>query len=288
MDQIFEIFNSNTIQDKEIQRILKVRNRSFDQQTVNKKLYEDYKAEGWVINKDNKETFIIRKPKIHHKEFEDRVWSAFAKMGFDQMNGSSLKLPFSSDEKIPGRKLDVFAADKETALIIECKSAEELKKKSMQTVINDLITVKTGASQFLPKLYHPEKRKIKFILATNNIILSDVDRDRLKAERIEHFNQDDVSYYEQLIDRLGYAAKYQLLGRLFKNEEIPQLENKIPAIRGKMGGFTYYSFSLEPEKLLKIGYILHRTETTGDDDGYQRMVSKPRLKEIETFLNDKS
>ena len=50
MDQIFEIFNSNTIQDKEIQRILKVRNRSFDQQTVNKKLYEDYKAEGWVIN----------------------------------------------------------------------------------------------------------------------------------------------------------------------------------------------------------------------------------------------
>jgi len=287
MNQMFEIFNSNIIYEKEIQRILKTRNRSFEQQTVNKKLYEDYKADGWVINKENKETFILRKSKAHYKEFEDRVWSAFAKMGFEQMNGNSpLRLPFSIDEKIPGRKLDVFAADRETALIIECKSAEELKKKNMQTVINDFITVKNGASQFLSKIYHPDKRKIKFILATNNIILSEGDRDRLKAERIEHFNQDDISYYEQLIDKLSVAAKYQLLGRLFKNEEIPQLENKIPAIRGKMGGFTYYSFSLEPEKLLKIGYILHRTETTSEDDGYQRMVSKPRLKEIESFLND--
>ena len=27
-----------------------------------------------------------------------------------------------------------------------------------------------------------------------------------------------------------------------------------------MGGHTYYSFSIEPEKLLKIGYVLHKLQ----------------------------
>ena len=27
-----------------------------------------------------------------------------------------------------------------------------------------------------------------------------------------------------------------------------------------MGGHKYYSFSIEPERLLKLGYILHRSK----------------------------
>jgi DNA sulfur modification protein DndB len=287
MEEQIELFRTNIAHDKEIQRLLRIKSRSYDQITIRKPLFEEYSLKGWTLAKENKETHIIRRKKSHDKAFEDQIWTLCAKMGFGNLNGEiPLKLIYSHELTLPGRKLDVYAADQETVLIIECKSAEELKKKSLQTIINDLITVKRGSVNFLNKLFASEKRKIKHILATNNIVLSDVDRERLKAEKIEHFNQDDINYYEQLTDRLGQAAKYQLLGRLFKNEEIPQLENKIPAIRGKMGGYTYYSFSLEPEKLLKIGYILHRTETTSDDDGYQRMVSKTRLKEIETFLND--
>lgn len=287
MEEHIELFKTNLVFEKDIQRALKTRMRSYDQQTIRKPLLDEYRQVGWSAVKENRETFIVRKPKSHDKGFEDRVWTLLAKMGFSALNGyTPLKLIYSHEMALPGRKLDVYASDRETTVIIECKSAEELKKRNLQTTINDFITVKRGSAQFLNKLYQDDKRKIKFILATNNIVLSDIDRERLKAEKIEHFNQDDINYYEQLTDRLGMAAKYQLLGRLFKNENIPQLENKVPAIRGKMGGYTYYSFSLEPEKLLKIGYILHRTETTSDDEGYQRMVSKARLKEIEEFLND--
>lgn len=287
MDEQLEIFKSNLIHENEIKSALKTRNRSYDQLTIKKQLLTEYEENGWTKVKDNKDSLVIRKPKSHDKAFEDRTWSCLAKMGFDQMNGpTTLKLIYSSQLNIPGRQLDVFACDRETILIIECKSSEELKKKNMQTIINDFITIKSGSGIFLQKLFYLEKRKIKFILATNNLILSDIDKERLKAENIEHFNQDDIDYYEQLNDRLGQASKYQLLGRLFKNQEIPQLENRVPAIKGKMGGYTYYSFSLEPEKLLKIGYILHRTETNTDDDGYQRMVSKTRLKEIENFLDN--
>ena len=289
MEEHIEIFRSNLIKKNDISTELKTRNRTYDQLTINKLLLPEYQEKGWSSIKENKNTFVIRKPKPHDKAFEDRVWTCLAKMGFDEMNGSTrLKLLYLASTNIPGRQLDVFAADKETVIIIECKSAEELKKKNLQTIINDFITVKNGSNHFIQKLYHGEKRKVKFILATNNIILSENDKDRLFAENIEHFNQDDIDYYEQLIERLSQASKYQLLGRLFKNQEIPQLKNKVPAIKGKMGGFTYYSFSLEPEKLLKIGYILHRTETNTEDDGYQRMVSKARLKEIEQFLDNEN
>ena len=65
----------------------------------------------------------------------------------------------------------------------------------MQTIINDFITVKNGSAPFLQKLYQGEKRKVKFILATNNIILSDNDKERLTSENIEYFNQDAVTVW---------------------------------------------------------------------------------------------
>jgi DNA sulfur modification protein DndB len=286
MEEQIEVFKSNLIRNHGITTDLKTRNRSYDQLTINKLLLPEYESSGWSKVKENKNTFVIRTPKPHDRAFEDRVWTCLAKMGFEEMNGSSsLKLVYLASTNVPGRKLDVYAADKETVIVVECKSAEQLKKKNFQTVINDFITVKNGSAPFLQKLYQGEKRKVKFILATHNIILSPNDKERLKSANIEHFKQDDIDYYEQLIERLGQASKYQLLGRLFKNQEIPQLANRVPAIQGKMGGYTYYSFSLEPEKLLKIGYILHRTEINTEDEGYQRMVSKSRLKEIEQFLD---
>ncbi len=65
------------------------------------------------------------------------------------------------------------------------------------------------------------------------------------------------------------------------------MENKIPAIEGKMGGHTYYSFSIEPEKLLKIGFVLHRNKANENMmPTYQRLIKKARLKEIHSFIED--
>ena len=53
-----------------------------------------------------------------------------------------------------------------------------------------------------------------------------------------------------------------------------------------MGSHRFFSFSIEPETLLKISYILHSTVTSEDTEGtYQRMVSKSRIKEIDKFLD---
>ncbi len=282
-----EEFSNSLIQDNELKSTITRRKKIFNEKSIHQNLKNEYLIKGWELVRDNVSTSRIRMQKLHSVQFEDKVWVVLAQMGFKIMNAdANLKLPYTKDTDIPGRQIDVFAADEETILIVECKSSEVMQKKSLQTTINDFETIKRGSTPFL-KEFFDEKLKIKFILATNNIILNDNDLKRIEDHQIIHFNQDDISYYEQLTNYLGHAAKYQLLGRLFKNQEIPELKSKVPAIKGKMGSHTYYSFSIEPDTLLKISYILHSTVTSEESEGaYQRMVSKSRLKEIDTFLNN--
>lgn len=86
---------------------------------------------------------------------------------------------------------------------------------------------------------------------------------------------------------MGSCARYQLLGNLFANQEIRNMDDKIPAIQGEMGGHKYYSFSIEPERLLKIGYVLHRNEANKNMmPTYQRLIKKNRLSKVRKFIND--
>ncbi|MBK8920253.1 MAG: DGQHR domain-containing protein [Saprospirales bacterium] len=90
-----------------------------------------------------------------------------------------------------------------------------------------------------------------------------------------------------MTNHLGVSARYQLLGNLFSGQEIPEMQNKIPAIEGKMGGHTYYSFSIEPEKLLKIGYVLHRNKANKKlMPTYQRLIKRSRLNSVQEFVED--
>jgi DNA sulfur modification protein DndB len=125
MEEQIEVFRSNLLKNHGIISDLKNRNRTYDQLTINKLLLPEYEISGWTKVKENKTTFVIRTPKPHDRAFEDRVWTCFAKMGFEEMNGtSSLKLVYLTSKNVPGRKLDVYAADNETIIIVECKSAE--------------------------------------------------------------------------------------------------------------------------------------------------------------------
>src|SRR5690606_34011812 len=63
--------------------------------------------------------------------------------------------------------------------------------------------------------------------------------------------------------------------------------NRVPAVEGWMGGHKYYSFSIEPEKLLKLGFVLHRNKANvAMMPTYQRLIKKRRLKSIHKFVED--
>ncbi len=53
-----------------------------------------------------------------------------------------------------------------------------------------------------------------------------------------------------------------------------------------MGGYTYYSFMIEPERLLKMSYVLHRNQANSAMmPTYQRLIKKSRLKKVTEFVD---
>ena len=77
----------------------------------------------------------------------------------------------------------------------------------------------------------------------------------MKEHGIIYFDYSAILYYKALVNHLGKAAKYQLLGQIFSGQKISGMDMKIPAIKGKMGGLTYYSFVMTPEKYMVYFFI---------------------------------
>lgn len=246
--------------------------------------------EGWEYIKDYADgKFVsVKKNKPYDEVFEDKVWSLFARMGFTSMN-CDRHFVMSYDPHNPNdtQQIDIFAADEESIIIVECKSsnAETPKegdfKKAVEALHGQMDGLRKEAWSRFPG------RKIKFVWATHNYIISKADQQRLKDWEIVHFSDAVIDYYIELTKHLGTSAKYQLLGNLFSNVEIKNMDDRIPAIQGEMGGFKYYSFSIEPERLLKIGYVLHRNEANKNMmPTYQRLIKKNRLKSVQQFVNE--
>jgi DNA sulfur modification protein DndB len=53
-----------------------------------------------------------------------------------------------------------------------------------------------------------------------------------------------------------------------------------------MGGLNYFSFAMEPAKLLKLGYVLHRSKSIKVLPTYQRLIKRNRLTGIKRFVEN--
>jgi len=247
-----------------------------------------YKNDGWEVDREFKTKIRIKKRKSFDIAFEDAVWTTFANLGFGLLNRDrNFKMPYSDDFTLT-QQIDVFAADQETMIFVECKACEgEPKKGNFKEVIEAIGGKKEGIHKAIRMLFPDHKHKVKFILATSNYYLSQPDIERLENFGILHFDEETIQYYQDLTKHLGISARFQLLGNLFEGQEIPEIQNQIPAIEGKMGGHTYYSFSIEPEKLLKIGYVLHRNKANKKlMPTYQRLIKRARLNSVQGFVED--
>lgn len=273
--------------DNSLQSIKRNRMKAYIFEDIHPELKLKYQEDGWEFDRLLSKKVRMRKPKSVDVLFEDEVWLTLANMGFKYLNKDrNFKLPYSESGKLT-QQIDVFAADDEAILVIECKATEtKLKKSNFKEAIEAIGGKKEGFLKEIKKCFPDKKYKIKFIFATKNYILSEQDSERLSNFDILHFDEDVIRYYSDLAKHLGYSARFQLLGSIFEGKKIPEIENVIPAIEGSMGGHTYYSFSIEPEKLLKLGYVLHRNKANRKFmPTYQRLIKKARLLAVRDFVN---
>jgi len=280
---------SNLISEEEIQKLLRTKKLESYKESFNNgsNALQEKLNEGWEIDSVLKSKTKVSKLKSNEILFKDKVWSLFAQLGFKILNKETFDLPYDKKDTSLIHKIDVFAKDDETILIIECRSSIKNTTCDFANELEEIKHKKAGIINTILALYPYTKPKFKYILATRNIGITVEEESILSKIDAVHFPEEVIDYYYLLHSQLGIAARYQLLGSLFAGQEIPDLENRVPAIEGKMGGHIYYSFSLEPEKLLKIGYVLHRNKANENMmPTYQRLIKKARLKEIHSFIED--
>jgi DNA sulfur modification protein DndB len=112
---------------------------------------------------------------------------------------------------------------------------------------------------------------------------------RLEKAKAFYYNDNTYEYINNLIKNYKSAAHYQFLGLIFKNEKINNNTIEIPAIEGRMGKNKkrYYMFSIEPNLLLKLSFILHRTKANIEEmPTYQRLLQPKRLTGITKFIEE--
>lgn len=278
----------NVVSGKELISAKNKRKNLFIEDKQRKVTLQELEEEGWEYVKDYADSkFVkVRKEKSYDEQFEDKVWLLFYQMGFTYLNKDrNFRISYDFRNSDFTQQIDVFAADEETVLIVECKAAESLKDGVFKKEIEALHGQMDGIQKMVHKKF--PRRKVKFIWATHNYIMSAKDIQRLKEWGIIFFSDSTIQYYCELVKHLGSCARYQLLGNLLANTEIRNMQNRIPAIKGTMGGYDYYEFSIEPEKLLKIGYVLHRSEANKNMmPTYQRIIKKKRLKEVQSFISE--
>lgn len=259
--------------------------------TVLSSKVEESLSEGWEIEKKSKKSIRLKKNKSHDTLLEDRVWTLFYKMGVTHLSGKggAFLVIDPKDEHSPENQIDVVGLDNEIAIAVECKSAEEFRKRlSFQDELAKHALIREKFLRYVNQQFNLDhKRHTAIAMFTQNANLTENDKKRADDLNVVLFNEKDLEYYERLTNHLGSAARYQFFADVLPGKSIEGLSIRIPSLKTKMGGYNCYTFSISPDYLLKIAYISHRSKGKASDvSTYQRMVSKSRLSKIKEYISD--
>jgi DNA sulfur modification protein DndB len=282
---------SNLYPIEDLSSLSRAKARDYETKTVSPSSVQDLAGEGWKVDRSNKKSVRLQRPKSHGALLEDRVWTLLHSMRFPILSGeggAQLALDSKSPDT-PKSQLDVVAVDDEVAVAIECKSAENPSKRPQFQQELGKLTLARDRFTTSVRAQYPSSTKRPIILAMFlwNVLLSENDRARAREANVLLFNNHDLTYYESLVSHIGPASKYQLLAEMLPGKSIPGLAIRIPAVKTKMGGISCYTFSISPEYLLKISYVSHRSKGQASDVAtYQRMLNKSRLNNIREYITD--
>ncbi len=243
--------------------------------------------DGWCIAKKNIKSTRMAKEKPGDEQLEDEIWCVFAQMGFKEMSqGRQFTISVGNDPQ--PRQIDIFAKDDETAIIVECTQRKVLGKKSMAAPIQKIRAIRGDVRKSILGHYGRQSRlKVGYVIATRNVNWSVADLAKCKNANIVVLADGEVEYYASLVQHLKRAARYQLLGHIFRGQKINGLATEVLATKGKMGNNSFYTFMVRPDDLLKIAYVGHKaSRDTENLETYQRMLQPLRLKKIAKYINE--
>jgi DNA sulfur modification protein DndB len=277
--------------DKDFSKEIRLRKKDYIEMKFPTDEGEKYLNQGYEIKSRFKNgKSLLHKEKSIGDSFEDEIWILFKDIGFTELNKGKLRIdvtPHDAKRK-KTKQIDVFAKFGKDVFVIECKAKETLGPKPLTKDIAEIKDLKNRIKKAIREYYEQNDLRITFLICTTNIVVSENDEADAKGADIIIWKDDEIRYFTNLSKIIGFSAKYQLFAKLYSGDEIPEFIQSVPAIKGTMGGKSYYNFMIEPEKLLKIAYVHHRSpikkDEYMDENAYQRMLNKGKLKQIDEFI----
>jgi DNA sulfur modification protein DndB len=267
------------------------RSKIYDEESFEKPLRETREAEGWVVQRENKSSFRMRRGKRFDEILENRFWNVLYRFGYGELNaGRQFRIVVGKGSEATEKQIDVFAKDDETVVIAECKACETPTKRSLLKDLNELAGLKKPIADAVRKHYG-EGFKPKFIwcFVTDNVRWSNEDLKRADEHNIKVIRELELLYFEEFSRKIGPAARYQFHAEYLEDQQVPALSGrKVPAVKTKLGGTTAYLFSALAKDILRIAFVNHRDlRDPSGAPSYQRLVKPARLKQIGAFLDEK-
>ena len=279
----------NIQQLNELTGLARKKKLAFTTKTIELKNFEPSVHNEWKIIARNRKSIRLSKKKDPLVDLEDRWWTLLYRLQFTHITSQGNSNIQIDPKSIPLKSIElgIIGLNDQASLITKI-IANSVKRNQIENFINEVnihreLVIRSISHQFPTE----NKRQIAYILLTQNIKLKSTERDTLKAANISVLDECDIDYYEKLTNHLGPAAQYQLLADLLPGKAIPALNIRIPAVKTKIGGVSAYTFAINPEYLLKIAYVSHRSKGKASDvNTYQRMVNKGRLTTIKKYISD--
>lgn len=209
-------------------------------------------------------------------ELNKRVWMLFERAGFEtkpSSNNPAEEVVTLAHDK--GRTLDLSASVRklDVKIIGENTTASELKE-SFTTYVHDIQELMKAA----------KANGGLFVLTSAHV--SEQDRRYAEENGIRVWGEEELRYYEALVDALGEYAKYEIIHSFgIRTAEETSIHNVL-ALRFHQpypySDAELLMFTITPEKLLKTCVIYRKAQGSGD--AYQRMVRKARLRSVKKFV----
>ena len=267
------------------------RSKPYDEITVEQPLRSFREAEGWYLQRENKNSLRMRRAKQHDEIIENRFWNILYRFGYSELNkGRHFRIVVGKGESATEKQVDVFARDAETVVIAECKSCKSPTKRALLKDLNEFAGLKGAMADAVKKHYGESfKPKIIWCFVTDNIRWSKEDLQRAEEHNIHVIKDLELVYFEEFSKKIGKAGRFQFHAEYLRDQRVPALQGrKVAAIKTRLGGVPAYLFSALPVDVLRISFVNHRD--LRDPDGapsYQRIMKPSRLKEIGAFLDDR-
>jgi len=255
---------------------------------IEKSVPKGTETEGWSVLRELRTKTRLKRDKEYIEALEDAVWCFFYQLGVDHLSSRDYAIRVrQQDKSFMVKPISVMAIDGENVFAVGCFTSHMLEGKSPSELLKEYESDKPKIENALKKILAEHDVKLVHVLVTDGIPWAKEDKTKARKAGIQIWDEYDLYALQELASLAGEGARYQIYNRLFFGRKVKGFEVKVPAIEAKMGGLTYYTFSMSPEDLLKIAYIHQRSQEASFlelTDSYQRIIKKPRIRKIEDFI----